>query len=148
MLFYTLGILLSGIWLFLLSQGLEENGIGMTLLKLIDTPATKSIYGLLEVATPHLVSMGMLIFLASHFLLFSTKISKQFSKKLTMALFFAAFANICAYFLISLGVLTSGWIKLFVLGVFFMLFVTVLLLVAFSLFSSHSNETKASRFPE
>ena len=147
MLFYTLAILLSGIWLFLLSQGLGDESISMTLLNIINAPVPKSIYGLLEVATPHLISIGMLIFLVAHFLLFSTKISKVFSKKVSAFLFIAAFANILAYSLISSGLFTSGWIKLLLMGIFVLLFVFVLLLVAFSLFSNHSKETSPSKFP-
>ena len=147
MLVYTLAILFSGVWLFLLSQGLEEEGVSATLLNIIHLPVTKSIYGLIEVATPHLVSMGMLIFLVTHFLLFSAKVSKAFSKKVSILLFIVAFANIFAYFSISFGLFSSGWIKLLLMAAFVLLFVFVLLLVAFSLFSSHSKETSPSRFP-
>ena len=147
MLLYTVAILLSGVWLFLLSQGSGEKGIGTTLHTIIYMPVSKSIYGLMEVATPHLVSMGMLIFLATHFLLFSTKVSKAFSKKVSILLFIVAFANIFSYFLISFGLLTSGWVKLLLMSVFVSLFVFVLLLVAISLFSNHSKETSPSKFP-
>ena len=148
MLLYTLAILLSGVWLFLLSQGLGEHGISTTLQNFIEMPALKSIYGLIEVATPHMVSMGILIFLVVHFLLFSTNVSKTFSKRVSIVLFTIAFANIIAYFLISFGLFNSGWFKLFMMGAFVLLFVFVLLLVAFSLFSNHSKETRASKFPE
>lgn len=147
MLVYTLAILFSGVWLFLLSQGLEKEGVSATLLNIIHLPVTKSIYGLIEVATPHLVSMGMLIFLVAHFLLFSAKVSKAFSKKVSILLFIVAFANILAYFSISFSLFSSGWIKLLLMAAFVLLFVFVLLLVAFSLFSNHSKETSPSRFP-
>ena len=147
MLLYTVAILLSGVWLFLLSHGLGEKGIGTTLHTIIYMPVLKSIYGLMEVATPHLVSIGMLIFLVAHFLLFSTKVSKAFSQKVSILLFIVAFANILAYFLISFGLLTSGWVKLLLMSGFVLLFVFVLLLVAFSLFSNHSKETSPSKFP-
>lgn len=147
MLLYTVAILFSGVWLFLLSQGLGEEGISTTLDNMIHVPVSKSIYGLMEVATPHLVSIGMLIFLVAHFLLFSTKVSKAFSKKISILLFIMAFANILAYFSISFGLFSSGWIKLLLMAAFVLLFVFVLLLVAFSLFSNHSKETSPSRFP-
>jgi hypothetical protein len=147
MLLYTVVILFSGVWLFLLSQGLGGHGIGVTLGHMIDRPAVKSLYGLIEIATPHLVSMGMLIFLVAHFLLFSTKVSKLFSKKVSVLLFIMAFANILAYLCISSGIFTSGWIKLFLMTAFVLLFMFVLLLVLYSLFSSHSKDTSPSKFP-
>jgi|GEM_PF-1214831 len=147
MLLYTVAILVTGIWLFLLSQGLGDESIGVTLYHIIEAPVLKSIYGLMEVATPHLVSMGILIFLVAHFLLFSTNVSKAFSKKISIILFITAFANILAYFMISFGLFSSGWLKLLLMGSFVLLFVFVLLLVAFSLFSNHSKETSPSKFP-
>lgn len=147
MVLYTVAILVSGVWLFLLSQGLGEERIAITFSNIINSPVTKSIYGLVEVATPHLISMGMLIFLVAHFLLFSTKVSKRFSKKISIALFVTAFANIFSYFLISFEIFASGWVKLCMMGTFVLLFMFVLLLVLLSLFSNHSKETKVSRFP-
>lgn len=142
MLLYTVGILISGVWLFLLSQGVGDLGITDTIIRLIDDPAHKSLYGLLEVTTPHLVSMGILIFLVTHFLLFSTKVSKRFSKKVSVILYVMAFVNIGAYYLISLGLLKSALIKLLTLTGFLTLFIYILYLVASSL-SNHSNETKS-----
>jgi len=147
LLLYAVAIIFSGVWLFLLSQGLEEKGIFQTLQHFIDTPQVKSIYGILEVATPHLVSMGVLLFLVAHFLLFSTSISKTFSKKFSIWLWGVTFANICAYFLISFEIVVTGWVKLFSMSFFVVLFLFLLLLVAFSLFSNHSKETSASKFP-
>lgn len=147
MVLFTVAILASGVWLFLLSQGFAEESFAATLSQIIERPVSKSIHGLVEVVTPHLVSMGMLIFLVAHFLLFSTKVSKRFSKKLSVALFIAAFANIFAYFLISFDLVSSGWLKLFLMGTFVLLLMFVLFLVLFSLFSSHSKETSPSKFP-
>lgn len=147
MVLYTMAILVSGVLLFLLSQGLGEESVAMTLSNIIHSPVTKSIYGLVEVATPHLASMGMIIFLVAHFLLFSTNFSKRFSKKISIVLFGVAFANIFSYFLISFEIFASGWVKLCMMGTFVLLFVFVLLLVLFSLFSSHSKETRPSKFP-
>lgn len=147
MVLFTVAILASGVWLFLLSQGFAEESFTTTLSQIIERPVSKSIHGLVEVVTPHLVSMGMLIFLVAHFLLFSTKVSKRFSKKISIALFIAAFANIFAYFLISFDLVVSGWVKLLLMGAFVLLFVFVLFLVLFSLFSSQSKETSPSKFP-
>jgi hypothetical protein len=145
MLLYTVAILISGVWLFLLSQGLSELRILETITRFIDLPAKKSYYGLVEVTTPHLASMGILIFLVTHFLLFSTKVSKRFSKKVSIVLFIMAFVNIGVYYLISSGILSSGLIKLLSLSGFITIFVYSLSLVAFSLSSNHTKETKSSR---
>ncbi|MDQ7046417.1 MAG: hypothetical protein Q9M39_01855 [Sulfurovum sp.] len=55
MLMYTILILLSGLWLFLLSQGLANSeGVMDTLRNILTVPVEKSIHGLMEVVTPHL----------------------------------------------------------------------------------------------
>lgn len=147
MLIYALAIVLTGVWLFLLSNGLEADGIAATLLNFIEAPQSKSMYGVLEVATPHMVSIGMLIFLVAHFLLFSTTVSKRFSKKASIFLYLAALANICAYFFMAFGWVQGGWFKLLLMAVFVLLFVFVLALVALSLFSNHSKVTSPSKLP-
>ena len=59
MLIYVVLILLSGLWLFLLSQGLDNSESVMhTLNNVINTPAAKSVEGLIEVVTPHLFAIG------------------------------------------------------------------------------------------
>ncbi|QOR62424.1 hypothetical protein ACM66Z_02825 [Sulfurovum sp. ST-21] len=134
MLLYTLLILASGVWLFLLGQGLGENGsIVQTLNSLVSAPVQKSLYQFVEIATPHLFAMGTLIFVTAHFMLFSTKISQKFSLKVAMLLFTAALLDIAAYLLISTGLVVSGWVKIVALVLFVFLFLLLLGMVAFSL---------------
>ena len=98
MLLYIIAILFSGVWLFLLSQGLASGDILTTMTKIIDAPSEKSLHGIIEVATPHLFAMGTLIFVVAHFMLFSTKISKKISLYISLLLFCVALLNISAYF--------------------------------------------------
>lgn len=134
MLIYIILILISGLWLFLLSQGLECNeSILSTLKNVITTPAEKSIEGLIEVATPHLFAIGTLIFVSAHFMLFSTRFSQKTSLIAAMALFIFALFDIFSYFVIAFGLVVSGWIKLAALSAFVLLFFLLLGLVGFSL---------------
>ncbi len=134
MLIYVILILMSGVWLFLLSQGLEcsESIIG-TLKNVIAAPAHKSIEGLIEVLTPHLFAIGTLIFVTAHFMLFSTKVSQKISLVVAMSLFVFALFDIFSYFAIAFGFVVSGWIKLVALSGFILLFLLMLGLVGFSL---------------
>ena len=80
LLLYTVLLLGSGLWLFLLSQGLASSeGIAATLEKIILTPEPKSMHNFVEVATPHMFAMSTLVFVVAHFMLFSTKISQKIS---------------------------------------------------------------------
>ena len=133
MLVYIVAILLSGLWLFLLSQGLASSDILQTLTKIINTPEPKSIHQFIEVATPHMFAMGTLIFVVAHFMLFSTKVSQKISLSVSLLLFAVALFNISAYLLISFGFIVSGWIKLLSLLLFVLMFIVMLGLVAFSL---------------
>ncbi len=134
MLIYVILILMSGVWLFLLSQGLDSSEhVISTLKSFIVSPAEKSIQGLIEVATPHLFAIGTLVFVAAHFMLFSTKVSQNLSLRVSMLLFVFALFDIFAYFAITLGLVVSGWIKLVAVSGFVLLFLLLLGLVGFSL---------------
>ena len=134
MLLYTLFILGTGIWLFLLSQGLAETGSVYVLLqKVIADPIAKSMHNFIEVATPHMFAMGSLLFVVAHFMLFSTKISQKTSLTVSMLLFALLLFNIFSYGAISLGFVVSGWIKLFSMFLFIGMFLVLLGMVAFSL---------------
>jgi len=133
MLVYVVAILATGMWLFLLSQGLGSSDIVQTLTQIATLPEPKSIHNFIEVATPHMFAMGTLIFVVAHFMLFSTKFSQKFSLIVSLLLFVVALLNISAYLFISLGVVVSGWIKLLSLGLFVLLFLLLLCMVAFSL---------------
>ena len=134
MLIYVVLILMSGLWLFLLSQGFESSESVMSTLKnVITTPAVKSVEGLIEVVTPHLFAIGTLIFVTAHFMLFSTKVSQKVSLIVAMLLFVFALFDIFSYFAITFGLVVSGWIKLVAMSVFVLLFLVILGLVGFSL---------------
>lgn len=134
MLIYVVLILVSGLWLFLLSQGLDSSeGVMHTLKNVISTPEIKSMQGLIEVVTPHLFAMAALIFVAAHFMLFSTKVSQKVSLIVAMLLFAFALFDIFSYFAITFGLFVSGWIKLLSLSLFVLLFLLMLGLLAFSL---------------
>lgn len=133
MLLYVVAILVSGVWLFLLSQGLESSDILETFRHIVTTPEPKSLHNFIEVAAPHMFAMGTLIFVVAHFMLFSTKVSKKLSLAVSLVLFVVALFNISAYLFISFGLLVSGWIKLLSMALFVLIFLGMLGLVAFSL---------------
>ena len=134
MIIYVILILMSGVWLFLLSQGLEcSENVMSTLKNVIASPAEKSLEGLIEVATPHLFAIGTLIFVTAHFMLFSTKFSQKLSLIVAMVLFIFALFDIFSYFVITFGLMVSGWIKLVAMSVFIVFFLVMLGLVGFSL---------------
>lgn len=134
MLLYIVLILGSGLWLFLLSQGLSSaESMIHTIQTIIYTPKPKSLHNFIEVAAPHMFAIGTLIFVAAHFMLFSTKISQKVSLIVAMILFILALFNIFSYLAISFGLLVSGWIKLVSLSGFVLLFLVMLGMVAFSL---------------
>ena len=133
MLVYVVAILLSGVWLFLLSQGLASSDILVTLINIVNTPEPKSLHQFIEVAAPHMFAMGTLIFVVAHFMLFSTKVSQKLSLRVSLLLFAVALFNIFAYLLISFGFIVSGWIKLLSLLLFVLVFIVILGLVVFSL---------------
>ena len=133
MLVYVVVILGTGLWLFLLSQGLGSSDIIRTLSDIIAKPEQKSLHNFIEVATPHLFAIGILIFVVAHFMLFSTKISQKFSLVVSTLLFVLGLLNVVAYLPIILGLVVLGWIKLVSMGVFVLLFLVLLGMVAFSL---------------
>lgn len=133
MLLYVLVILATGVWLFLLSQGLSSSDMIQTLSHIITKPEVKSLHNFIEVATPHLFAIGTLIFVVAHFMLFSTKISQRFSLVVSILLFLLALVNVLAYLPIIFGLVVSGWVKLFSMGLFVVGFLLLLGMVAFSL---------------
>ena len=131
---YSVLIVASGVWLFLLSQGLDSaQSLIHTLKDIFYTPEAKSVRGLIEVATPHLFAMGMLIFVAAHFMLFSTRVSKKTTAIVALMVFGFALFDILAYFMISFGWLVSGWMKLLAMVSFVSALTLLLSLLAFSL---------------
>ena len=135
MLLFSFFILASGVWLFLLPQGLAKTGsFSETLMQLGKSPAAKSWQQFVEIAAPHLFAMGTLIFIVAHFLLFSTNILRHVSMRLVLWLYIAMLVDIFAYALIIADIVTSGWIKLAALTLFVLLFLLLLGAVVISLF--------------
>ena len=134
MLVYTVLILGTGLWLFLLSQGLASSeGFIATIDKIIQTPEPKSLHNFFEVAAPHMFGMGSLMFVVAHFMLFSTRISQKISLIVSMLLFVFLLFNIFSYGMISLGFVVSGWIKLLSMTLFVGMFLILLIMVGVSL---------------
>ncbi len=134
MIIYVIMILVTGIWLFLLSQGLNSSdGFIDTITSIINAPEPKSVHSLVEVATPHMFAIVAIVFVVSHFMLFSTKISQKTSLAVFILLFFFALFNVISYGAITFGLVVSGWIKLFSMIVFSLLFLLMLFMVAVSL---------------
>ena len=134
MLVYVVFILSTGIWLFLLSQGLNSSdGVMSTIMSIVNSPEPKSVHNFIEVAAPHMFAIGAMVFVVSHFMLFSTKILQKTSLIVSMLLFIFALLNIFSYSAITFGFLVSGWIKLLSISIFILLFLLMLLMVAISL---------------
>lgn len=134
MLVYVVLILFTGLWLFLLSQGLNSSdGMIDTLIGIVFTPEPKSLHHFIEVAAPHMFAMGAMVFVLSHFMLFSSKISQSTTLIVAMLLFVFTILNIFSYSVISLGLLVSGWIKLLSMSIFVLLSLLMLFMVAVSL---------------
>lgn len=134
MLIYVLLILVTGLWLFLLSQGLNNSdGVMSTLISIVYSPAPKSLHNFIEITAPHMFAVGSMVFVVSHFMLFSTKISQKTSLIVAMLLFVFMLLNIFSYGAISLGLLVSGWVKFLSLSIFLLLFLLMLFMVALSL---------------
>ena len=134
MLLFILFILFTGVWSFLLSQGLSESGSILSVLeKIIVSPVEKSMHNFSEISTPHLFAIGTLIFVLAHFMLFSTKIRQKVSLFISVTLYLLALLNIVAYLFIMFGWVTLGWIKLFSLFLFVGMFLVLLFMVAVSL---------------
>ncbi|MCJ7764519.1 MAG: hypothetical protein MUP09_01080 [Thiovulaceae bacterium] len=111
-LFGTL-LLLSGMLLFFSKIGFSYEAVQSYYLgneALFSAP--KSSYGLLEVALPHLGSMGLFIMVTGHFLLFSKKRKKRLATKVVIALFIAALLDIFSGFFIVEGLIFFIWVKL------------------------------------
>lgn len=134
MILFSLAILFSGLWLFLLSQGFTNlDSFIKTVKYIIQTPRDKSIHNLIEIASPHIFAMGILIFIVAHFLLFSHKIKIRYAIVISRLLYYFMFLNIFSYFFITLGWVTLGWIKIVTLSGFLLVFLILLTMVWVSL---------------
>jgi len=103
MLLFIVLILLSGVWLFGITQGwevfFERWNVAMFWHK-VEMP---SWHGLIEIATPHLWGMGMTLFVTAHFLLFGERFSQRKAIFMSFLLFGLMFMDIFAYLPSLLG---------------------------------------------
>lgn len=111
---FSVLLLASGTWLFALKIGFSPQEV--TAYYLGDAASytqPKSLYGLLEVALPHLGSMGLFIMVTGHFLIFTPVKQRRLAVMLITGLFLAALANILSPFGIIAGLTQLVWLKLF-----------------------------------
>ncbi|CAA6814512.1 MAG: Unknown protein [uncultured Sulfurovum sp.] len=97
-------LFVTGIWLLLLHAS-------FSLESFTNYYVEKSILGLLEVTTPHLFSMGIVIFILTHFLSLNKK-NSPFESKLTLTLFSIMLISNFSSFLITQETTYLIWIKI------------------------------------
>ena len=106
-------LLLSGAVLFFSKLGISYKSISTFYLgSAAQFSQSKSSYGLLETALPHLGAMGLFIFVTAHFMLFTDKKQKQKSIAPAIALFIAALLDIASGFMIIQGFSIFVWVKI------------------------------------
>ena len=93
-------LLITGVWMLLLHTSLSLEGFS-------NYYAEKSSFGLLEVVTPHLFAMGIVIFVLTHFLSLKNK-NSSLESKVTLLLFaMMILSNISVFFITE----TTKWIS-------------------------------------
>lgn len=100
----SLMLLLTGIWMLLLHTSLSVDGFSNYYVQ-------KSVFGLLEVATPHLFAMGTVIFILTHFLSLNRR-NSSFESKLTIALFTVMIVSNLSGFIITEQTTYLVWVKI------------------------------------
>ena len=107
-------LLITGIWLLLLNSSFSFESF-------TNYYVQKSVFGLLEIVTPHLFAMGIVIFILTHFLALNTK-HTNFNNKITLTLFtFMLLSNLSSFF-ITQSTIYMIWLKI----------ISILLLLLFS----------------
>ena len=107
-------LLITGIWLLLLNSSFSFESF-------TNYYVQKSVFGLLEIVTPHLFAMGIVIFILTHFLALNTK-HTNFNNKITLTLFtFMLLSNLSSFF-ITQSTTYMIWLKI----------ISILLLLLFS----------------
>lgn len=100
----SLMLLLTGIWMLLLHTSLSIDGF-------TNYYVQKSVFGLLEVATPHLFAMGTVIFILTHFLSLNRR-NSSFESKLTLSLFTFMLISNLSGFVVTEQTTYLVWIKI------------------------------------
>jgi hypothetical protein len=95
----------TGIWMLILHTTLEFESFSKYYVE-------KSSYGLLEVVTPHLFGMGIIIFILTHFLSLKKKNSKLEDKATLLLFSMSIILNISVFF-ITETTPWLAWLKLF-----------------------------------
>lgn len=106
-------LLITGIWLLLLHTSL-------TLESFSNYYIHKSVFGLLEVVTPHLFAMGTTVFIVTHFLSLNKK-NTSYENKLTLTLFSSMILFNVSEFFISEQSTWIIWIQIIATLLFLML---------------------------
>lgn len=96
-------LLVTGIWLLLLHTSLTVESFTEYYVK-------KSLFGLLEVVTPHLFAMGTTLFIVTHFLALNKK-NTPYEDKLTLTLFTVMLVSNLSVFFITEQTTWIVWIK-------------------------------------
>ena len=113
-------LFVSGVWLWLLEMDIDISNI----------TKPKSIEGIIEIVSPHIIAMGLMLFVLSHFLLSSTKFTHSTSLRIFLALSIVILLDQSAYLFIFIGWEIFGWVKvvsLLVYGILLSLLVWMLL---------------------
>ena len=129
-LLFVLALFTTGVALFLLELGVLDMD---TFAQLIAEIKPKSIEGIIEILSPHIIGMGLLLFVVAHFLLFSGKYTQVFSLKVFSALALVILIDQSAYLFISMGWEMFGWVKVLSLLLFAILLSLLVWMVATSL---------------
>ena len=109
----VLMLLITGIWMVLLNSSSNIES-------LTDHYVKKSLYGILEIVTPHLFAMGTIIFILTHFLSLKNK-NSIFESKLTLTLFTVMLISNLSMFLISQTIVWVVWLKILSVLLFILL---------------------------
>lgn len=107
----SLMLLVTGLWMLLLHTSLSVESV-------TDYYVQKSVFGLLEVATPHLFSMGTIVFIVTHFLALNRR-NSSFENKLTLTLFFIMLISNFSGFVITEHTTYLVWVKIISTILFF-----------------------------
>ncbi len=127
---FVVALFATGVALFLVELGVEDMA---DLTQMAGLIKPKSMEGLIEILSPHIIGMGLMLFVVAHFLLFSKKFSQAFSLKVFVALALVILTDQFSYLFISIGWEMFGWVKLFMLLVYASLLSVLVWMVASSL---------------
>ena len=119
----TLMLLVTGIWMLILHTSLSLESF-------TNYYVEKSVFGLLEVATPHLFAMGTIVFIITHFLSLNRK-NSSFESKLTIALFTVMLVSNFSGFFVTEQTTYLVWVKIVSTLLFFIFMLLVIWRVFF-----------------